>query len=275
MKRLFLGALLIPCLAGAAGVEVRFPGPGLELVGRLYLPEGVAKAPAVVLLHGCSGMWARSGAPTKSYVAWAEHLQRSGFAALLVDSFGPRGEREICTQKERRVSAAADRPRDAHAALRWLAGEPYIRAESIHVLGWSNGATTALHALRLDSPGRDPDGPRFRSGVAFYPGCAGLHRGNYRPDVPLLIQAGGADDWTPARFCERLVAESKAQGALVAIDVYAGAHHAFDRVDGRVRHRPEVRNPSSPTGWGATVGPDPAARAKSLEQAITFLKAQR
>lgn len=275
MKRLFLGALLIPCLAGAAGVEVRFPGPGLELVGRLYLPEGVSKAPAVVLLHGCSGMWARSGAPTKSYVAWAEHLQRSGFAALLVDSFGPRGAREICTQKERHVSAAADRPHDAHAALRWLAGEPYIRAgkHSRARLVQRRNDRAARTAARLARARSRP--PRFRSGVAFYPGCAGLYRGNYRPDVPLLIQAGGADDWTPARFCERLVAESKAQGALVAIDVYAGAHHAFDRVDGRVRHRPEVRNPSSPTGWGATVGPNPAARAKSLEQAITFLKAQR
>lgn len=275
VKRLFRIALLVPCLAGAAGVEVRFPGPGLELIGRLYRPEGVTKAPAVVLLHGCSGMWTPSGEPTRSYEAWAVHLQRSGFAALLVDSFGPRGEREICTQKERRISPAADRPRDAHAALRWLAKEPYIDAESIHVFGWSNGGTTAFHALRLDAPGREPDGPRFRSGVAFYPGCAGLLRGQYRPDVPLLIQAGGADDWTPARFCERLVAESRAQGALMSIDVYEGAHHAFDRVDGRVRLRPEVRNPSSPTGWGATVGPDPAARAESLERATTFLQAPR
>lgn len=139
MKRSVCVALLLPCLASAAGAEVRFPGPGLELVGRLYLPEGAAKAPAVVLLHGCSGLWARNGAPTQSYQAWAEHLQRRGFAALLVDSFGPRGEREICTQKQRRISEAVDRPRDAHAALRWLSSRPDIKAESIHVLGWSNG----------------------------------------------------------------------------------------------------------------------------------------
>jgi len=275
VKRWIFAALVIPGLGCAAGLEVRFPGPGLELVGRLYLPEGAAKAPAVVLLHGCSGLWARNGAPTKSYRAWAEHLQRRGFAALLVDSFGPRGAREICTQKERRISEAEDRPRDAHAALRWLAARPDIKAESIHVLGWSNGATTALHALSADAPGRDPEGPRFRSGVAFYPGCAALSRSEYRPLGPLLVQAGGADDWTPARHCEKLVADAKALGAAAAIDVYEGAHHGFDRVDGQVRRRPEVRNLSSPTGWGATVGPDLQARAKSLERATTFFEAQR
>ncbi len=275
VKPWLLAALLLPSVAEAASSEVRFPGPGLELVGRLYLPEGVAKAPAVVLLHGCSGLWARNGQPTKSYQAWAEHLQRRGFAALLVDSFGPRGEREICTQKERRISEARDRPRDAHAALRWLASRPDIRAESIHVLGWSNGGTTALHALRSDAPGRESLGPGFRSGVAFYPGCAAISRGAYRPEGALLIQAGGADDWTPARHCEKLVGDARGAGATAAIDVYAGAHHGFDRVDGTLRHRPEVRNASSPTGWGATVGPNPIARAGSLERATKFLEAQR
>lgn len=91
----------------------------------------------------------------------------------------------------------------------------------------------------------------------------------------MLIQAGGADDWTPAHFCEKLAAEANAIGVSAAIDVYEGAHHGFDRIEGRVRHRPDVRNLSSPTGWAATVGPDPGARAKSLERTMTFLEAQR
>ena len=268
-------ALLIPGLGWAASLEVRFPGPGLELVGHLYFPKGVARAPAVVLLHGCSGLWARNGRPANSSHAWAEHLQRHGFAAFLVDSFGPRGEREICTQKERLISEALDRPRDTHAALRWLVARPDIMADSVHVLGWSNGATTALHALRSDAPGREPQGPSFRSGVAFYPGCAALSRGAYRPQGALLVEAGRADDWTPARHCEKLVRDARALGATAAIDVYEGAHHGFDRVDGKVRHRPEVRNPSSPTGWGATVGPDPKARAAALARTTQFFEAHR
>lgn len=275
MKRPWAALLLVPAMAWGAGQEVRFPGPGIELVARLYLPEGGGKAPAVVLLHGCSGMWTRGGQPTRSYDDWAEHLRREGFVALLVDSFGPRGEREICTQKERRVSPATDRPRDAHAALSWLAARPDVDPASIHLLGWSNGAQTTLHALRTGAVERPPAAPRFRSAVAFYPGCAAFDVDSYAPHIPLLILAGGADDWTPADKCERLAAAARKRGAPVEIEVYPGAHHAFDRIDGTVRRRPDVRNPSSPTGWGATVGPQPEARAKSRQRALAFLKEHR
>lgn len=275
VKHLLAMVALLPLLAHAAGQEVRFRGDRLELVGRLYLPDGLAKAPAVVLLHGCSGMWLRNGKPTRSYDDWAEHLRREGFVALLVDSFGPRGEREICTQQDRRVSVSQDRPRDAYAALRWLAQRPDVDPASIHLFGWSNGAQATLHALAPEAPGREPEGPQFRSGVAFYPGCGAFVKSPYRPGVPVLIQSGGVDDWTPAAPCERLVRVANRAGARMEIDVYPDAHHSFDRVDGRVRRRPDVRNPASPTGWGATVGPHPEARAKARERATEFLKAHR
>jgi hypothetical protein len=105
---------LMAALPGfAQGLEVRFPRPGIELVRRLYVPEAKARAPAIVLLHGCSGMWGRDGEPTRTYDACAEHFRRLGF--------GPRHPREICTQTERPISPARDRPRDAYAALAWLA----------------------------------------------------------------------------------------------------------------------------------------------------------
>ena len=276
MKHLVACFTLSSGLALAGGEEVRLPGTGLELVGRFYpAPAGKAPAPAVVMLHGCSGMWARNGEPTRSYERWAEHLRKLGFAALLLDSFGPRGEREICTQAERRIHPDRERVEDAYAALRWLAARPGIDPDSIHLLGWSNGAMTVLHAMNEDAPGRGALGPRFRSAMALYPGCNALTRTQWRPTAPLLIQAGGADDWTPARYCESLALRARDSGAQVEIDVYEGAHHGFDRIDGKVRVRPEVRNPSSPTGWGATVGPHPEARRKAFERVTAFLESQR
>ena len=276
MKHLLLGWLmLLPLPLAAGGQEVRLPGPDVELVGRLYASDAKSPAPAVVLLHGCSGMWGRNGEPTRSYESWALHLQKRGFTALLLDSFGPRGEKEICTQKDRRVTPGRDRAADAYAALRWLAERPEVDPRRIHVLGWSNGGTTVLQALRPEAPGRTPEGPRFRSGVAFYPGCGPLSRTAYRPAEPLLIQAGASDDWTPAGDCVKLAARAREQGASVQIDVYDDAHHSFDRIEGRVRHRPDVRNPSAPTGWGATVGPNPRAREKAIARATAFLEAAR
>ena len=257
----------------AAGAAVTIPGEGLQLPGRLYRPEGAGPFPAIVMMHGCNGMWAASGRePTLLYRFWAEHFMRRGYVTLLVDSFGPRGEREICTQAERKVSEARDRPRDAYAALRWLAARDDVDARRISVMGWSNGAMAVMHALRPDAPGRGIGGPEFRSAVAFYPGCNFFARTSYQPIAPLLIQAGAADDWTPASPCETVA--RRVSGAAIEIDVYDGAHHGFDSPAGVVRTRPEVRNPTSPSGRGATVGPNPEARAKAIARATAYIEAR-
>ena len=256
--------------AALASESVTFPGGGLELPGRLYRPAGEGRFPAVVLLHGCSGMWLARGQLNRNYDHWAKHLQARGFVAVLVDSFGPRGEREICTQRERRIQPSRERVQDARAALRWLASRPDVDKERIHVLGWSNGATTALHAIR-HPPSSDSE-PQFRSAVAFYPGCRSLMNVVYRPAVPLFIATGAADDWTPAVHCEALAEKARMMGAVVEIQVHADAHHAFDAVYGAVRFRPDVSNPASPTGRGATVGPEPRAREAAWRRATEFLE---
>ena len=150
------------CLpAWAGGETVTFPGAGIELKGRLYRPEGRGPFPAIVLLHGCSGMWTRSG------------------------------------------------------------------------------------------------------------------KGAFVPGAPLLILAGEGDDWTPAAKCAALQRRASDAGAPVELEVYDGAHHAFDRTSGQLRYRPDVRNPSSPTGWGAHMGPHPEARRKALDRATAFLQHHR
>ena len=257
---LFLGACSAP-LVGSG--EVRFPGPGLELAGRLYLPETPGRHPAIVLMHGCSGLWAANGQPTPM-------LRARGFVALHVDSFGPRGEKEICTQADRPVRPGRERAQDAKAALRWLASRPDVDPDRIHVMGWSNGGSSVLYAIRGPAKAGEP---HFRSAVAFYPGCRVLAREGYRTSVPLLIQIGAADDWTPAGPCQALA--SQAQGGPVEIDVYPGAHHAFDNIVGEVRLRPNVINANRPGGRGATVGPNPEARERAVKRTLDYLAAPR
>lgn len=264
-------AILGAGLAYAGGEPVRLPGPGIELAGRLYRPEGPGPFPAIVMLHGCGGLWGKGGEPTASFVHWAEHFRARGYVALLLDSFGPRGEREICTQEKRRVSPATDRPRDAYAALAWLGARADVDSGRVDLIGWSNGGSAVLHTVKAGAPGRTEGGPRFRAAVAFYPGCASLAKAPFRPTVPLLIQSGGADDWTPARHCEALAAGAPA--GSVEIDVYPGAHHSFDRLGLPLRERPEVRNPNRPGGRGATVGTHPEAREKAIARITAWLEA--
>ena len=154
------------------GEVVALPDHDIERAGRLCCPAGEGPFSAIVMLHGCSGLWTPSGEPTASFAFWVEHFRDRAYVTLLADSFVLRREREICTQASRKVSEAADRPRNAHAALRRLASRKDVDSRRIHLMGWSNGGSAALHALRPDAPGRAIDGPQFRSAVVSCPGCA-------------------------------------------------------------------------------------------------------
>lgn len=83
-------ALLAGCgttVASHAG-PVTLPRPGM-LGGELYRPAGPGLFPAVIVLHGCSGI-------RPNQVAWAEWLRSESYAALVLDSFGGRGIRSLC-----------------------------------------------------------------------------------------------------------------------------------------------------------------------------------
>jgi dienelactone hydrolase len=247
------------------------PGNGrsaARLEGLLLRPPGAGPFPAVVMLHGCSGLRTRSGAIQAKPRFWAEHLRGLGYLALLVDSFTTRGIDEVCTGRHL-LSPVRDRADDARGALRYLQARPDVRADGIGLLGWSNGAAAALSVL-FDRGSAERD---FRAAVAFYPNCTRQYPGapDFRPYAPLYILVGGQDDWTPAPPCVELAGRARARGAPIAIKVYPGAHHGFDTPAMPVRYRPEVRNQSKGDGCcGATVGTDPAARTDAILEVTRF-----
>jgi dienelactone hydrolase len=270
---LLTAALALPAPAGAFyDVEwVEFPalkefgGEAVQLSALQFRPSGDGPFPAIVLLHGCSGMYTPSGYITASYRNWAELLALEGYVALLVDSFNPRGYRTICELQKRPILERRERVEDAYAAARWLNGHRYVSRGRI---GLSNGGSGTLYAMRPASRSE----PAFRAAVAFYPGCRTLSRAKtpYEPYAPLLILTGAADDWTPAAPCAELVDIAKGRGAPADIVIYPGAHHGFDRINLPVRYRPNVRNLNKPDRLGATVGEHPAAREAAIARTREF-----
>ena len=224
----------------------------------LKRPEGSARTPAIVALHGCNGLFTARGALTRRDVDWAQRFVGLGFAVLLVDSFNPRGFREVCRLKaSERGVRPFDRARDAAAAVAWLAANPAIDKNRIALIGWSHGGSTALWSVdkRLVF-----EGAEIKAAIAFYPGCrVQAESVNWSPRLALTILIGDVDDWTPPETCRTLAAKHPA----IRLIEYPGAVHGFDAPN---------TPPTLLTGLGlpkngmAKIGTDPKARAAAIAE---------
>lgn len=259
----------------SAQQAIRFPSPdraGTAVSGWLWQPAGPGPHPAAVLLHGCGGPTTSSGRLNSRIVDWAGRLAEAGYVALAIDSFGPRGIRSTCGKNADRLATSV-RVDDALDGLAWLRRQPAVRGDRIAAFGWSAGAQVVL-SLVNDGAGkaaRLPEG-NFRAAVAFYPGCRGFNEnGAWRSRIPLQIEIGAADDWTPAAPCEALVRRRQAAGDPIAITVHPGAYHDFDAPDMKVRVREGLAHSADGTGR-AHLGTDPAARAAAIVEVMAFLQ---
>jgi len=212
----------------------------------LFKPEGAGPFPAVVLLHGCGGLGSR-------YRTIAGQLTANGYIVLAVDSFATRGIRQACD------NVMPDRRADALGALVYLSKLPDVAADRIALVGYSQGGIVGLQIATMQP--QDifdmPPSLHFRAAVNFYPLC---RLGADTFTVPSLILIGSADDWTPAKDCERLV--TRQNGALVKLIVYPGAAHGFD-------------NPAHGDGkreYGHLSKYDSDAAAKAAAEVETFLR---
>jgi dienelactone hydrolase len=272
VRRLALTALtLAAVLAGCAG-RVSFPnatpGAPAEITATLVKPGGPGPFPAVVQLHGCGGL------EPQSY-RWARWLADRGYVALVVDSFGPRAVKGDCRSgpDEPPVTARFD---DAFGALRYLQAQPFVIADRIAAMGWSQGGVYAMAVINGPSLERarqrgvklPPVG--FAAGIGIYPGgCFSLV--NEQVIRPLLVLIGGADDWTPAAKCKEMVDAMRSRGANASIVIYPGAYHYFDVEGQRLEVLLHVENETKPGGHGATVAYHPAAAADAYSQVEAFL----
>ena len=257
---------------------VRFPGAGVELSGILFLPASPAlkgeRRPAVVLLHGCSGMYTARGQMPVGRRAWAEHFARRGFVAVAVDSFGPRGVGSVCEiEHGKRVAQPWDvRSGDTYAALEYLVKRSDVDPTKVLIVGWSHGGSTVMGAVRPQAVGRRAEGPHFRAAIAFYPDCfSPLRIKGYETTMPVLILHGADDDWSPAAPCVDLAQKLKNSRFPPAIVVYPGGHHGFDNPGNTVTALPNVYNPRAPNQKGAHAGGHEPSRLKAIADLDRFV----
>jgi acetyl esterase/lipase len=115
---------------------------GTKLLGDLYLPKGVEKAPALVAVHG--GGWQIGD--RKFYTHWGAYLARNGYAVFAI-------EYRLMKPGVKSYPGAVCDVKAAVQYVRANAAELGIDPERIALLGDSAGAhLSALVALAADEP---------------------------------------------------------------------------------------------------------------------------
>lgn len=189
-------------------------GTPLMLTGILTKPEGIGPFPAVVMLHGCSGVQRFK----TQFESWANRLVGWGYVPLIVDSFVPRGINDVCNNPLSTIILRT-RSHDAYDAKSYLSELPYVDRNRIAVMGWSHGGISVLTIVENLYEYNSP----FKAAIAFYPWCSFL----VQPNAPLMILIGESDDWTPAHRCRQAMPSMETEHEII-LKIYPGAYHDFD-----------------------------------------------
>ena len=203
----------------------------------IHIPDtDNAPHPTVLMFHGCAG-------PRMAFMRqWATVFTDVGYAAMIVDSAGPRGyDRQqalniICAGK---ALIGQERAGDIFAAIDIARQDPRLDADRLVLAGWSHGAWTVMDFLTMDSEKRRPAGlagalpasPALVGAIFFYPHCGTGALSKFRPwreTPPALAFVAGADEIVEPEKCVRLFQKKVRRGAPIDFTIYPEAQHVFD-----------------------------------------------
>ena len=197
-------------------------GRPVTLAGELRLPPpGTERFPAVVLLHGSSGVG-------NNVLDWEQEINAMGVATFVLDCFTGRGI--VNTNFDQGQLGRLAMIIDAYRALDTFAKHPRIDPKRIALMGFSRGGQAALYAsLKRFQRLHGPADLEYASYIVFYPNCNTVyHDDEDVADKPIRVFQGSADDYVPVEACRAYIARLQAKGKNVQLTEYAGAGHNFD-----------------------------------------------
>jgi dienelactone hydrolase len=210
----------------AAESDLKFPAEARSLSFftplsmALFKPDGAGPFPAVVIHHSCGGL-------RSEIHDWVKRALAEGYVAFVVDSLGPRGVQNNC-YPPLRVSWSR-LTKDAFDALEYLKKLPYVDANRIGFVGFSQGAMVGYLASSAEVAKGYPTGSRFSAVVSLYGGCGGVYSFlKLDTDRPLLALMGELDNETPPPACIYMLERLKSQGAPVEWHLYPATTHCWD-----------------------------------------------
>ncbi len=229
---------------------------GITVPGYLSTPEFTTKTPgsipAVVILHGCSGVFSWSD-PTKGiaslYKDWSKKLTDLNYIVILVDSFSARNaEQKQCGNGEKGTSEVSERPFDVIAAYDYFTTdaklEGLVNKQAVGLMGWSHGGSTTLTTMSTVNSKGEINPQNFKVAISFYPGCGlynafgGISKSTWVPYADTYILHAKLDSLFLSGNCDIRINNAKAINKNIRLEmiVYDGAQHSFDnakKVEGK------------------------------------------
>jgi dienelactone hydrolase len=200
-------------------IVARSEFPHLQLNAKLFLPDGNARRPVVIIAPGSSGVG-------NSAIAHATALTSAGIAVLVIDPFGGRSVTSTVADQGQFSFAASSY--DVLVAVKYLSTLPEIDGAHIGALGYSRGGTAVLQAAV--SPLANAvlgQGVSLRAVAAAWPWCGFQFE---RPDTgPTAIRffVGDHDNWVSPIQCQGYAALMQDRNPEVSIRVFRNAVHGF------------------------------------------------
>jgi dienelactone hydrolase len=234
---------------------------------RILKPDGPGPFPTALLYAGCDG-------PHDNLETWAAMLNRRGWAAVIVDSHGPRDYldtdiwRLICAGQ---LLMGSERAADVLVSIYDTRRMPFVDPSRLVLIGSSHGGWAIMELFAFEAAWRLPFSltalPEGEVGhpldgvvgsILVYPYCgpANRARAGWRFPAPVLFLLSGDDLIAPAGDCLAVADRLAAAGVPVETRVFEGVTHAFDQ---------QERAPFSALRF------DPAATEEALAIAGAFL----
>ncbi|WP_410497830.1 dienelactone hydrolase family protein [Chitinibacter sp. S2-10] len=186
-----------------------------------YFAPSRSNAPAVVLMHGCGGLYAADGGLAIRYARMTSQLQELDFAVLLLDDLPAKRANCALSSLKKQKAEMKRRANNLQHAVNWLKQRRKVDADRIAVVGWDSGASATLALLSRDNPD-------IRSAAVFYPNCRLLLGSDYRVAAPTLLLGGMRDTLAPFEKCSEL---NQISGqSLFHLVSYPEARHDFDLI---------------------------------------------
>ncbi len=228
-------------------------GAKVANASKVFKPSGPGPFPVALILHGCGGK-------TPFLETYAQVAVEAGYAAVVVDSFRPRGMSTldaklfVCTGV---TLQGLKRSGDIFAMLAWLEHQPWADADRVFLAGWSHGGWSIMDGYAIgENAARatgitDADPLRLRRQVkgallvypyAAYPSLTSS-RGWGAGAPPVFSVVGGKDQVVGWKYPQKALERLKRDGLSVDTVFYPDATHAFDddrANDPRARYRPDL-----------------------------------